>query len=174
MRSKEDKVAAFAAPIQVAKEIARYIDSVPVTLKPGTSMAVRVGLASFTPQQLSENVGSVVKQVIEKHVVKAWRNVKGLYIKSPTSMAIPLWLADELWAEAGNVDEDKENGVLEAPKESLKRKRNAQHTKGPQVGERKKAKLDEGATDSERVDAVRKSKLAAQKASAFQSEAITA
>ena len=173
VRSKEDKVAAFASPTKVAAEIMRSIDSVPVTLKPGTSMAVRVGLASFTPQQLSENVSSVIKQVIEKHVVKGWRNVKGLYIKSPTSMAIPVWLADELWAEAENVDEAIENEVLEAPTESLKRKRNAQHTKGPQVGERKKAKLDGGATEGRQVDALRKSKLAAQKASAFHAEAVT-
>ncbi len=174
VRSKEEKAAAFAAPTIIAKEVQRAIDSVPVTLKPGTSVAVRVGLASFTPQQLSENVNFVVGQVIEKHVVKGWRNVKGLYIKSPTSMAIPVWLADELWAEAENVDEGQEVGALEAPLESLKRKRNSQQTKGPQVGERKRAKLGEAATENRRRDALRKSKLAAQKASVFQSEAIAA
>ena len=174
VKSKEDKAAAFASPTKIAKEIERAVDSVPVTLKPGTSVAVRVGLASFTPQQLSENVSSVVRQVIEKHVVKGWRNIKGLYIKSPSSMAIPLWLADELWAEAENVDEGNEEGILEAPTQSLKRKRNPQHTKGPQVGERKKAKLDGAATHSTQLNTLRKSKLAAQKAVAFQSEAIAA
>ena len=65
------------------------------------------------------------QQVIEKHVVKGWRNVKGLYIKSPSSMAIPLWLADELWAEAENVDKGRRRWELWKYQQSrLKRKRN--------------------------------------------------
>ena len=172
LKSKEDKVAAFASPAAVAREIERAIDSVPVNLKPGTQVATRVGLASFTPEQLKENLEVVVSNVIEKHVAKGWRNVKGVYIKSPTSMAIPLWLADELWAEAENVDEGQKTGALGGPSESLKRKRNPNHTKGPQVGQRKKARLDEGAVENQQVEALRKSKLAAQKASAFGAEAI--
>jgi ribosome biogenesis protein UTP30 len=174
-KSREDKAASFAAPTAVANEIERAIDSVPVNLKPGTLVATRVGLASFTPQQLKDNVNAVVSRVIEKHVVKGWRNVKGIYIKSPKSMAIPVWVADELWAESENVDAEKETTALEAPADSLKRKRNPNHIKGPQVGQKKKTKLhDEAAEANRQVDTARKSKLAVQKASAFQTEALAA
>ena len=172
LKSKDGKTATFGSVEAVAKEIGRAIDSVPVNVKPGTLVATRVGLASFTPQQLSDNVQVVVSKIIEKHVVKGWRNVKGVYIKSPSSMAIPIWLADELWADTDNVEEKKDTGPFEAKSESLKRKRDGSHKKGPQLGERKRPKVDEATAESRQANAARKSKLATQKTSAFQSEAI--
>lgn len=174
LKSKDDKSAAFTSPATVAREIERAVDSVPVSLRPGTLVAARVGLASFTPQELSDNINTVASRVIEKHVVKGWRNVKAIHIKSPTSMAIPIWLADELWAENQNVDADGGAEALEAPADSLKRKRNPATRKGPQVGQRKRVRLSEVEAENGQMDALRKSKLAAQKAEAFKAEVMAA
>jgi ribosome biogenesis protein UTP30 len=172
-KPKGQKDATFAPPSAIAKEIEGAINSIPVNLRPGTLVVARVGLASFTPEQLNENLQVAVTSIIQKHVAKGWKNVKGIHIKSPSSIAMPLWLADELWVHDENVEEVVDDEISGNREATRKRKRNPKHTKGPQVGRRKRSKLDD-ATEEERVDALRKEKLAVQKASAFQAEGIAA
>lgn len=165
-RSKEEKESAVAPPHVVASEIEKALNSVTISLKPGTNVSVRIGLASFTPQQLAENVAAVVPKLIEKHVVKGWRNVRSVNIKSPTSMAVPIWLSDELWAEDENVigtDSNQQKAIEDIKEEDgdKKRKRNPATTKGPQTGQRKKTK-----TNSDE-DELRKKRLANQKTKVF-------
>lgn len=167
---KDEKVALVASPKIIAEEIERAIDCVPVSLKPGANVSVRIGLASFTPAQLSENMKAVADAIIEKHVVKGWRNVKSIMVKSPTSTALPIWLADEMW-----VDEERiiQEGLIKAEPEKTekKRKRNQNTSKGPQIGERKKVKVDEVLEEELAMSAKRKANLAAQKAQAFKQAA---
>ena len=163
---KDEKAALVAAPRIVAAEIERAIDCVPVSLKPGTNVAVRIGLASFTPAQLSDNMKVVAEAIIEKHVVKGWRNVKSIQVKSPTSTALPIWLADDIWVDEEKISEEE---LIKAEPETKekKRKRNPNTSKGPQAGERKKVKVDEMLEDEAAMGAKRKANLAAQKAQAF-------
>ncbi|ETN43470.1 uncharacterized protein HMPREF1541_02629 [Cyphellophora europaea CBS 101466] len=163
-KSAEEKSSAVSSPAVVAKEIKRAIDAVSVHLKPGTNVAVRVGLASFSPDQLADNISIVTKNIIENHVVKGWRNVRSIHVKSPTSTALPIWLADELWADEGDVQES--GPAIEVDGETLKRKRNQSSHKGPQAGQRKKAKTGEAI-----ANAGRKQRLAAEKEKAFTSAA---
>ncbi|KAK5063001.1 hypothetical protein LTR84_005077 [Exophiala bonariae] len=169
---KKDTPSTLKSPSSFAKEIEKAIDCVPVSLRPGTSLAVRAGLASFEPQQLVDNISAVVNAVIEKHVVKGWRNVKSIHIKGNSSTAVPIWLADDLWTDSADVvetiaategDGDEQQGQ--------KRKRNPATTKGPQAGSRKKSKVEEAKeakSETERaMGTARKSKLAAQKAKIF-------
>ena len=44
--------------------------------------------------------------VAEKLV--AWRNVRGLHVKGSNTIALPLWLAEELWTDEGMVLEKEE------------------------------------------------------------------
>jgi ribosome biogenesis protein UTP30 len=177
-KSREAKIASFSTPTQVAKEIERAMSSITINAKPGTQMSMRVGLASFTSQQLSDNVSTVIDQVIEKGVARGWRNVKGIYVKSPSSMAIPLWLAEEIWAEDAKVEDGNEDDgaeAIEGGSTSRKRKRKPAGTSGPQAGQRKKTKSGDRATDEDLVmEVARKSKLAAQKAQTFASHAVAA
>ncbi|RMZ79907.1 hypothetical protein DV738_g3067, partial [Chaetothyriales sp. CBS 135597] len=189
-----EKTALFASPEIVAKEISRALDSVPITVKQGTNTAVRVGLSSFTPEQLVDNINAVVSHVIEKHVVKGWRNVKAIHIKTPASMALPIWLADELWTETNKVveqpaneEDNNETAAIEAAwdgdSKSSKRKRNPKTTKGPQAGARKKTKVVEDNQDADadadagkesaKLEAARKEALKKQKAKAFKSDIAT-
>lgn len=166
---KDEKVASVASLKIIAAEIERAMDCVPVSLKPGTNVSVRIGLASFTPEQLSDNMKAVAEKIIEKHVVKGWRNVKSITVKSPTSTALPIWLADDMWVDEERILKEE---LIKAETEGTdktekKRKRNQNTSKGPQAGERKKVKVDETPEEDLAMAAKRKASIAAQKAQAF-------
>lgn len=169
--SKDERQATVGSPAFVAKEIEAALNSVPVSLKPGTSVAVRVGNTSFTAEQLAENVRVVAQKIIEKHVVKGWRNVKSIHIKSPNSTAIPIWLADDMWVEEATVAEELtvDGQKVIADKKSSGRKRKGR-TEGDERGDaQKKVKAASGTSneDEDRALAVvRKAKLSKQKARA--------
>lgn len=97
-----------APPQQIAKEIEKTLNCALVHLSPSNSVTVRIGLSSFTPQQVANNVEAVVAGLIEKFVTKGWRNVRGVHIKGPNTMALPIWLADELWIEDEDVLDNEE------------------------------------------------------------------
>lgn len=175
-RGKDQGARPPKSPVNLAKEIEKAIDCVPVSLRPGTLLSVRIGLATFKPAQLSENISAVVQHVIEKHVVKGWRNVKGVHIKGHSTFAIPIWLSDDLWTEskditAAPVDTTKEELQNGETSPGQKRKRNPATLKGPQAGSRKKSKSDEAydsKVEAEReMKETRKSKLKKQKAQVF-------
>ena len=173
---KEERQAAVASPAVVAKEIEKALACVPVSLNPGYNIAVRVGLKSFTPEQLRANVTAAAGAIIEKHVVSGWKNVKSVHIKSPTSVALPVWLAEDLWtdsikaevAASANVDGVPQDAQLELS--SSKRKRKVNTIRGPQSGERKKARLAEERAKEKEDAATRKGRLFAQKASVFETD----
>ncbi|KAL2431478.1 hypothetical protein ABEF95_009627 [Exophiala dermatitidis] len=171
-QSKGEGSAPPVSPAALAKEIEKAINAIPVSLRPGTLVAVRVGLVSFKPEQLADNIAAVVQNLIDKHVAKGWRNVRGIHIKGQSSTAVPIWLADELWTEADDVAANEvESGEVDVEEQGEKRKRNPESAKGPQVGSRKKAKVanekDEKSTAERGMAEARKSKLAAQKARIF-------
>jgi ribosome biogenesis protein UTP30 len=171
-KAKEEGANTAVSPPGLAKEIDKALGAVPVSLRPGTLVAVRVGLAAFEPDQLVENITAVVAKLIEKHVVKGWRNVRGIHVKGQSSFAVPLWLSDDLWTEDNNLQnvdgQPQIDGTAEHDEDGLKRKRNPATKKGPQTGSRKRARLGEGTAGADHDDTrVRKTKLAAQKAKVF-------
>lgn len=99
---------AVASPVAFAQEIRRALSSTQIHLSPSPTTAVRVGLASFTPAQLAANVETVVNGMVERFITKGWRNVRSVHIKGPNTLAIPIWLAEELWVEETDVLEDAE------------------------------------------------------------------
>jgi ribosome biogenesis protein UTP30 len=164
----DDKYAAVAAPDVVAREIERTLSAVPVHLAPATTAAVRVGLSSFTEQQLAENIQAVVGGITEKYVTKGWRNVKAIHVKGPKTTALPIWLSSELWLEEGdvreNVVEDETKAIEGAKKGGKKRKSNAGDTEERKL---KKAKAVGNDDDEEaKLIASRRKKLQDQKAKA--------
>jgi ribosome biogenesis protein UTP30 len=170
--SKEEKHASVASPAIVAKEIEKALNSVPVSLKPGLNVSVRVGNSNLTPQQLAENVRVVAPGIIEKHVVKGWRNVKSVHIKSPNSAAIPIWLTDEMWAEDEGVTDGLEaDGQEVAPvKKTKERKRKSESGNDVRGSSQKKLKASADAVNGEDrlLAAARRAKLSQQKSRAMQ------
>ena len=154
-----DERTMFAPPMVVAKEIETAINSVPVSIKPGTNVAIRVGRTSFTPDQVAENVQTVATSVIERHVVKGWRNVKAIHLKTPRSPALPIWNAPDLWVDAEKVDENED--YIDAEKEGRdatpKKRKAIESSDSP--ANTKMRKSEESA-----LAAIRKAKLTKQKA----------
>lgn len=151
--AKEEKSASFATPPIVAKEIERTLTCAPVQLAPSTTAAIRVGSSKLTADQLSENVAAVVKGLTEKFITKGWRNIKAIHIKGANTMAMPIWLASELWVEDADVVEDapeKDTKAVEGAKNSKKRK-----SSGDQKLEEKKSKKSKTTDDDEEASSRR-------------------
>ncbi|ERF69827.1 hypothetical protein EPUS_08028 [Endocarpon pusillum Z07020] len=174
-----DQSATVASPPIVAKEIQSALNAVPVSLRPGTNAAVRVGRASFTPTQLSENITTVASAMIDRYVARGWRNVKGIHIKSPNSAALPIWLADDLWVADDDVVKDGEEVELRKKKEAEvaakrenRKKRKAEREEGrlrvdqhqQQHQSKKQKSKDTQEMEARGLDVARKAKLARQKA----------
>lgn len=153
--SSNSKIArSIATPAQVAHEIERTLSCAQVHLSPAATTSVRVGLASFTTEQVAENVEALVNGMVEKFITKKWRNVRAIHIKGPNTMALPIWLAQELWIEEGDVLEELEaKRRAEAGRQLGKRKGREESAGndsgkvklgGNGVGEKKGILLDEG------------------------------
>ncbi|KAK2804375.1 hypothetical protein FQN50_006668 [Emmonsiellopsis sp. PD_5] len=162
----DEKYSAVASPAVVAKEIERTLNSVPVHLAAAATTAIRVGTANFSPEKVAENVEAVVQGMTEKFVTKGWRNVKAIHLKGANTMAMPIWLASELWVEEGDVKEDEVKAIEDSKKKGKKRKSVAegeQEEKKPKKSKSVEKEVDE---DAELI-ASRKAKLQAQKAKAL-------
>lgn len=177
--AQEDDSNTVASPSTVAKEIQSALNAVPISLKPGTTAAVRVGRASFTPQQLSENITTVASAMIDRYVARGWRNVKAIHIKSPNSAALPIWLADDLWVADDDVmkDEDAVEQSRAREAEKITRKANKKKRKAEQVDSKsstdqkiKRSKTEEE-SEARSLEAARKARLGEQKARALEASA---
>ncbi|KAE8347126.1 hypothetical protein BDV24DRAFT_147227 [Aspergillus arachidicola] len=165
-KSKEED-SAFASPAIVAKEIEKALHSAPVQLAPATTASIRIGSSKFTPEQLSENVDAVVQGLTDKYITKGWRNIKALHIKGATTMAMPIWLANELWVEEGDVAEDAAEDDAKALK-GAKNKKRKQSAEDEKLLEGIKKSKKPKAADEDEDAAARKEKLQKQKAKALE------
>lgn len=158
----DEKYSAVASPAIVAKELERSLNSVPLNLSPAATTAVRVGTSGFSPQQLAENIDAVVKGLTEKFISKGWRNVKAIHIKGSNTMAMPIWLANELWVDNGDVHETEsaENDQAASKKRKPIERETAQK---PKKSKKSSPKSDEDAD----LIAARKEKLQSQKDAAL-------
>ncbi|KAL1954545.1 hypothetical protein VTO42DRAFT_1055 [Malbranchea cinnamomea] len=164
----DEKYAAVASPEVVAKEIERTLNTVPVHLAPATTAAVKVGLAGFTPEQLSQNIQAVVAGMADKYVTKGWRNIKAIHIKGPNTMAMPIWLASELWLDEEDVRDNtdgEETKAIKGAKESGKKRKS---TGDVEDGKKAKRAKSTGDTDEDAdLIASRRRKLQDQKVKAL-------
>ena len=109
------------SPVQasdVSREIQRALNSALVHLAPSTTTAVKVGIASQSPEELQANIETVVTGLVERYVPQQWRNVRSIHIKGPSTAALPIWLSEELWETEADVLEERP-----AQKDGKKRKR---------------------------------------------------
>ena len=116
----------IVAPPLIAKEIERTLSTAQVNLSPSTTTAVRVGLASQMPEQLAANIEAVMASLTDTLV--GCGNVRAVHIKGPNTMALPIWLTEELWIE-GEMALDEEAAETKA-KGSRKGKRKRTLTEG--------------------------------------------
>lgn len=157
VRKELSDTKSIAAPPLLAKEIERTLSTAQINLSPSITTAVRVGLESYTPEQLAANIEAVMESLAGKLV--GWKNVRAVHVKGPNTMALPIWLAEELWVDEGMVLEDDE--AAEAKSKAVqkgKRKRKLIEGKrdSDADGERRKSKVD---GESERADEPKQKKV---------------
>ncbi|MCJ1298285.1 Ribosomal L1 domain-containing protein 1 [Hypocenomyce scalaris] len=159
---KNPDTKSIAPPTQVAREIERTLSCAQVHLSPAATTSVRVGLANFSPEQVAENVEAVVNGMVEKFVTKGWRNIRAIHIKGPNTMALPVWLADELWTDEGDILEDEEAKEAIELASQKNRKRKGREGEEEGLSKNKKAKkLEDSELTKEMAE--RKEKLRQQK-----------
>ena len=104
----------------MAKEIERTLHCAPVQLAPAATAAVRVGLSTFSADQLTDNVEALVQGLTDRFVSKGWRNIRAIHIKGANTMSLPIWLASELWEDEGDIIEhDGQNEAKTKKRKSL-------------------------------------------------------
>ncbi|KAK3669862.1 proteasome-interacting protein cic1 [Recurvomyces mirabilis] len=106
-------------PQDIAHEIERAVSSALVHLAPSTTTAVKVGRATMEPSHVQANIETVTSALVEKHVPQQWKNVKSIHIKGPNTAALPIYMAEELWADEKDVLAEKP-----AEKEKSKKRKN--------------------------------------------------
>lgn len=117
-------------------EIKLAIESTYIHLNQTNSTNVRIGLSRHKPEQLVENILPLLQAMItDKKVVRTgWNGVRGVYIKSTTSAALPLFLASGLYdAEKQLITEEQRKEEKEeraAKKKEQAEKRKARRGKG--------------------------------------------
>ena len=164
----------IAKPKAVAEELTRTLSTALIHLAPSTSTAIRVAKASWTEDKVVENIEAVVKGVIEKFVPRKWANVKALHIKGPNTVALPLWLADELWIDEKDVldeapAEDDKKTIEASKREGRKRKGSEAVTSegGEKVGKKRRKKDGRETDELQRELASQRERLKKQKVEAL-------
>ncbi|KAI0553496.1 electron transfer flavoprotein alpha-subunit [Xylaria curta] len=167
--------------VQLAGEIKRAVAAALVNLSPSTNHAVKIGYASWKPEDLAANVDKVVTVMVNKLIPGGRKTVRSIYIKGPETVALPIYLTDELWVdkEKDVVDDETEKAkaLLAGEKANIGKKRKSlegaveetepvakksKKSKAVKVPESNDDKLDKEIAD--RKAALKKQKKAAKKA----------
>ena len=159
-KSKESK--SVITPLQAAHEIEKALSCARVHLSPSTTTSVRVALSNFTAEQLADNVEAVVNGMQEKFVTKGWRNIRAIHIKGPNTMALPIWLASELWVEEEDILENEEAKQLKQLSSQKSKKRKGVGGDNVDSGRRKRPRILADSEMSKEM-AERREKLRQQK-----------
>jgi ribosome biogenesis protein UTP30 len=169
-RAKGDGSRGAATPKAIAAEIEKAIQGALAHLSPSTTTAVRVGYANWEPEKVAANVEAVATALIEKFVPKKWRGVRGIHVKGPETAALPIWLADELWVDEGDVLDEEEAKPIEEKKANVGRKRKARDqvpAEESKESKKKQRKLPESKDDTlDQEIALRRQRLTEAKADA--------
>lgn len=183
-RTKDANTVNACTATQLAGEIERAVGAALVNLTPSSNTALRVGTASWTAEQIAENVDVVSKALVERFVPGKWKNVKSIYIKGPETAALPIWMTEELWLDQKDIvtddSEEAKKTILPAEKANIGKKRKSleaqsevEEAAAPVTKKAKKSKAakaaegDDTKIDKEIADrkaALKKQKKAAKKA----------
>ncbi|KAI0442145.1 electron transfer flavoprotein alpha-subunit [Xylaria telfairii] len=167
--------------VQLAGEIKRAVAAALVNLSPSTNHAVKIGYASWKPEDLAANADKIVSVMVNKLIPGGRKNVRSIYLKGPETVALPIYLTDELWVdkEKDVVDDETEKAkaLLAGEKANIGKKRKSlegaveeaepvakksKKSKAAKVPESNDDKLDKEI--AERKAALKKQKKAAKKA----------
>ncbi|KAG8696729.1 hypothetical protein FRC09_008298 [Ceratobasidium sp. 395] len=81
-------------------ELERAVSSTYMHQNQGTCTSIKIAPISFTPAQVLDNLTTALPNVI-KHIKGGWDNVQSLYIKTSTSVSLPIWSCELGSGEGG-------------------------------------------------------------------------
>ncbi|KAM0321830.1 hypothetical protein ACHAQA_009927 [Verticillium albo-atrum] len=116
-------------PAYIAEQIQKSLSAAYVSLTPSTNTAVKIATAGMTAEQIADNVNALTAGLVDRFVPQKWKNVRGIYIKGPETVALPIWATEELFID----DKDVVADATEEEKKALKEKAN--------VGKKRKSAL---------------------------------
>jgi ribosome biogenesis protein UTP30 len=109
-------------PEHIAEDIEKALHTTLVHLAPSVTTAVRVAWGTWSPNMIAENTAAVVEGMAAKFIPKGWRGIKSIHIKGPDTIALPIWLADELWVDEEQVLDQDARAADDFNKKKKKRK----------------------------------------------------
>lgn len=109
-------------PEHVGEDIEKALHTTLVHLAPSVTTAVRVAWGTWTPEKIAANTAAVVDGMAAKYIPKGWRGIKSIHIKGPDTIALPIWLADELWVDEDQVLDQNSRANDDFNKKKKKRK----------------------------------------------------
>ncbi|VVT47015.1 uncharacterized protein SAPINGB_P001501 [Magnusiomyces paraingens] len=84
----------IADPLVIKNQLKYIARSSAVIKAPGKNLSILVGLSSFTPEQLMENIAATISTVLQKQgglIQGSWENVKAITIKTAKSASMPIY-----------------------------------------------------------------------------------
>ncbi|KAF9583324.1 hypothetical protein BGW38_009750 [Lunasporangiospora selenospora] len=72
------------------KEIERAISSTYMHINQGTCSAIKIGLTSQTPGEVTENITTAISHIVEK-IPRKWKNIQSIHIKTSDSVSLPIF-----------------------------------------------------------------------------------
>lgn len=84
----------IADPLVIKNQLKYIARSSAVIKAPGKNLSILVGLSSFTPEQLMENVAAAISNVLSKQstlIPGSWDNVKAITVKTAKSASMPIY-----------------------------------------------------------------------------------
>ena len=169
-----------ATPQAVANEVEKALRSARIHLSPSVTTSIHVGFSNFESKHLQQNIEAVVDGMQQKFIPSGWRNIRSIHIKGPSTAAMPIWLANQLWVEEDDVLEDKEAEEVKALalQKGKKRKQRGNNDNSDQQNGKKPKLLgtEEGFSKemAQRREALRRQKQDARKELEQQDDATTA
>ena len=149
--SAENGPESIGAPEDVGTDIEKALRTLAVHLSPSPTMAIKVAYAGWPAEWIAENVDEVVQRVVSKYIPNHWRGVKAIHLKGPETAALPIWMAEELWQDEGDVLDEGEKAVgLTVTKKGKAQKKEDRENKK----KRKLARLGEGSPVEDEQQAV--------------------
>ncbi|KAF9898967.1 hypothetical protein BX616_003409, partial [Lobosporangium transversale] len=87
---KKQPVPVDMTKTDLKKEISRAIGSTYMHLTSGTCTAVRIGLTSQTPAEITANIETAIPHIVAK-IPRQWKNIQAINLKTSSSIALPIF-----------------------------------------------------------------------------------
>lgn len=128
-------------PHDVATDIKKVLGCTFVSLSPSATTSIKAGYVGWPEEWISENIGAITDRLVTKHIPGGWTGVKGIYIKSPDSAALPIWVSENVWKDEDDVLDVGETAKgINMEKKARKRKNDLEISRIPGGANTKKQK----------------------------------